>query len=282
MAEICAAYPSAGSVYHWAGQVVPIYWAPLAAYVCGWANFLGNAAGDASFAYSWALFMDAARLSSVLHTHQSLNIHAIVSISILVLWVWTALNLLRIDKVGFVNNFAAFLQIGSILFIIIAIIVRAPSHRSAEFVFTDYWNDTGFSARSYVGAISLLSALWSFSGYEASAHMAEETANARKNAPAGILYTCLATGLGGATLLAALLFCTRDIDAILNDDDDSTYIAGGIDGNMTFNSTTIPGGFPYLGSVAAFNVFIDSAGVKLGSGLCWLVVIVTFFAGLSR
>jgi len=40
--------------------------------------------------------------------------------------------------------------------------------------------------------------------------------------------------------------------------------------------------FPHMGSVQAFNVFIDSAGVKLGSGLCWLVVIVTFFAGLSR
>jgi len=153
--------------------------------VCGWANFLGNAAGDASFAYSFTLFMDAARLSSVLHTHEPLNIHAVVSISILVLWVWTAMNLLRIDRVGFVNNFAAFLQIGSILFIIIAIIVRAPSHRSAEFVFTTYWNDTGFTARSYVGAISLLSALWSFSGYEASAHMAEETSNAQDQCALG-------------------------------------------------------------------------------------------------
>ena len=50
--------------------------------------------------------------------------------------------------------------------------------------------------------------------YEASAHMAEETSNAKTNAPLGIVYTCFATGLGGVTLLAALLFCTRDIRAI--------------------------------------------------------------------
>ena len=35
MAEICSAYPSAGSVYHWAGQLTPKKWGPLAAYVTG-------------------------------------------------------------------------------------------------------------------------------------------------------------------------------------------------------------------------------------------------------
>ena len=49
-AELCAAYPSAGACYHWAGQVAPLPWAPLASYVTGWCNFAGNAAGDASFA----------------------------------------------------------------------------------------------------------------------------------------------------------------------------------------------------------------------------------------
>ena len=51
--------------------------------------------------------------------------------------------------------------------------------------------------------------------YEASTHMAEETSNAKTNAPLGIVSTCFATGLGGVTLL----FCTRDIRAILNNDD---------------------------------------------------------------
>ena len=54
MAELASAYPSAGCVYHWAAQVVPEAQAPLASYVCGWFNFIGNAAGDCSFAYSFA------------------------------------------------------------------------------------------------------------------------------------------------------------------------------------------------------------------------------------
>jgi amino acid transporter len=41
MAEICSAYPSAGSVYHWAGQLASPETAPIWSYVCGWLNFLG-------------------------------------------------------------------------------------------------------------------------------------------------------------------------------------------------------------------------------------------------
>lgn len=60
MGEICSAYPSAGSVYHWSAQLVPARYAPLASYVCGWFNFVGNAAGDSSFAYFFAKFFNAA------------------------------------------------------------------------------------------------------------------------------------------------------------------------------------------------------------------------------
>jgi amino acid transporter len=60
LAEICSVYPSAGSVYHWyackyitfyllidyrCGQLVPARYAPLASFICGWFNFIGNVAG---------------------------------------------------------------------------------------------------------------------------------------------------------------------------------------------------------------------------------------------
>jgi len=54
MAEICSSYPSAGSVYHWAGMLANEKWAPFSSYICGWFNFMGNAAGDASFAFGFA------------------------------------------------------------------------------------------------------------------------------------------------------------------------------------------------------------------------------------
>ena len=35
MAEICSAYPSAGSVYHWSGQLAPARHAAIASYITG-------------------------------------------------------------------------------------------------------------------------------------------------------------------------------------------------------------------------------------------------------
>jgi amino acid transporter len=59
MAEICSSYPSAGSVYHWAGMLAPPGWGPLFSYYCGWFNFIGNAAGDAAYSFGFAQILSA-------------------------------------------------------------------------------------------------------------------------------------------------------------------------------------------------------------------------------
>ena len=251
LAEICCAYPSAGSVYHWSGQLVPQRWSPLASYVCGWANFCGNAVGDASFAYAWANFYNAAMIAS--GAEDSLSTSSLVFLSILVLLIWSLMNCLRIDQLGWLNALAATIQCVSTLLIILLITTTARKLSTNQFVFEEYYNTTGFESKTYVYAISLLSALWSFSGYEASAHMAQETASSRTSAPMGIVYTCAASGLGGLGIILALLFSTDNIAAVLN----------GNTGN------------------AAIEVFLRTSGPVVGAGLAWLVVINIFFAGLS-
>jgi amino acid transporter len=54
MAEICSTYPSAGSVYYWAGALSPMKWAPLSSYVTGWFNLIGNSTFCSSIAYGIA------------------------------------------------------------------------------------------------------------------------------------------------------------------------------------------------------------------------------------
>ena len=90
-------------------------------------------------------------------------------------------------------------------------------------------------------------------GYEASAHMAEETTNGSLSAPLGIQRTCLATGVCGLILILALLFAIPDIPSIL-------------DG---------PTG------VAAVDIFISAAGATWGAVLAWLVLFNFFCAGMS-
>eukprot|EP01041_Mallomonas_annulata_P013242 gene13242-28030_t len=251
LAEICSAYPSAGSVYHWSGQLAPIKYAPLAAYACGWTNFIGNAVGDASFAYAWANFLDAAMRASGMEL--SLSTPSLVLISIIVLLLWSLINCARIDQLGWINTLAAIIHCGSTVLIIITLLLLTPQLSTSSFVFTSYYNETGFTNRPYIYSIGLLAALWSFSGYEASAHLAQETSGSRTDAPMGIVWTCFASGIGGLGVILALLFATDDINAVIYGDT----------GN------------------AAIEVFLRATGPVYGAGLAWILVINVFFAGMS-
>jgi amino acid transporter len=90
--------------------------------------------------------------------------------------------------------------------IIASILIVSPSRSSSEFVWTKYNNETNISNTGYVCCIGLLMCLFSFSGYEAGAHMAEETKNASASAPRGILLTCIVTALTGFTYIIGLLY----------------------------------------------------------------------------
>lgn len=249
-AEICSAYPSAGSVYHWAAQVVPKKHSAFWAYICGWFNFLGNCAGDAAFAYSFAYFLNAAINVS---GGDGYNEVMTATVSILVLAVWSLLNLTRIDQIGWINDLAAYVQISSLLLIILALLIVPKELNSTHNVFFEWRNETGFDSTAYVVSIGMLLSLYSFIGYEASGHMAEETHDAATSSPYGIIWTCFATGVGGILYLVALLYASLDYDAINE------------------GPTDVP----------AMNVILLACGEKWAIGLAWVLVLNMFFSGVS-
>lgn len=54
MGEICSTYPVAGGVYYWSGVLSNEKYGPIASYICGWFNFVGNCSSCASFAFGFA------------------------------------------------------------------------------------------------------------------------------------------------------------------------------------------------------------------------------------
>lgn len=94
----------------------------------------------------------------------------------------------------------------STVVIIPTIIIMSSSLSSREFVWTNYNNETGMDSPLYVSMVGLLMSIFSFSGYEGGAHMAEETTNAAASAPKGIINTCLMTALTGFIFLVGLLY----------------------------------------------------------------------------
>jgi amino acid transporter len=250
MAEICSAYPSAGSVYHWSAQVVPERYSALWSYITGWFNYLGNSAGDAAFAFSFAQQLNAAIKVS---GGSAYSPQETVGVAIAITLVWSLCNIFRVDQVGFLSNWAAFSQCAVVLILLVAVLAVPNELATTHYVFTTFYNSTGFENKSYVVCLGLLTSIFSFTGYEASAHMAEETTNSRIVAPRGIIMTCLATGLCGLLLILGMLYSTPDVEYILQGPTES----------------------------AAVNVFLLQCGSKWAQALSWLVVYVLFFAGVS-
>eukprot|EP00347_Sterkiella_histriomuscorum_P010241 403377050 len=217
MAEICSSYPSAGSVYHWAGMLAPPKWAPFFSYICGWFNFIGNAASDASFAYGFAQVVSAC---VTLGTNGDVQLPtiALVGMAAFVSLLWALKNIMRVDHQGWFNNASAIYQIASTFIVIACLLIASPRLSSSEFVWTQYNNGSNLPSVSYACCIGLLMCLFSFSGYEGGAHMAEETKNASSSAPKGIVYTCIASAFTGILYITGLLYaCQGKISEVLDD-----------------------------------------------------------------
>jgi amino acid transporter len=114
--------------------------------------------------------------------------------------------MMRVDHQGWFNNASAIYQLISTAAIIATLLIVSPKLSSSEFVWTQYNNETGMPSPIYVSCIGLLMCLFSFSGYEGGAHMAEETKNAAASAPRGIVMTCIATSLTGVVYIVGLLY----------------------------------------------------------------------------
>src|SRR5258706_10775838 len=66
--------------------------------------------------------------------------------------------------------------------------------------------------------LALLQAQWTYTGYDASAHMAEETVMARRNSAWGIVLSVAVSAVGGYAMLLVLTRCIphRDVAATAN------------------------------------------------------------------
>ena len=77
--------------------------------------------------------------------------------------------------VAILNDISVWWHIVGVVVIVGALVILPDSHQSADFVFTEFVNNTGWDNSFYVVLLGLLLAQYTFTGYDASAHMTEET-----------------------------------------------------------------------------------------------------------
>lgn len=104
----------------------------------------------------------------------------------------------------------------------IVVLAKARTHQSAAFTFGKFFDGTGVdgpgwsirASPAYVAACGILMSQFTILGYDASAHLCEETRRAVRDAPIGLL-SAIATSAGvGFFILLSLLFCIQDFEAV--------------------------------------------------------------------
>jgi amino acid permease (GABA permease) len=205
MAEVCSSYPTAGGLYYWSAKLAKRN-GPAAAWFTGWFNFLGQVAITAGIDFGAAFFINA-----FLSLQWGVSTAHWVTILIfaIVLLVHGLLNQFGIRLVALLNNVSVWWHITGVL-IIVSVLTFVPSHHaSAKYVFTSTFNDTGFHSIFYVLLLGLLLAQYTFTGYDASAHMTEETHGASRSGPRGIVMSILVSLFAGWLLLIGITFAIQ-------------------------------------------------------------------------
>ena len=138
-----------------------------------------------------------------------------VTIAIFILMCWAVKNALRLDKQGSFNNFSAIYQFSSTILVIVLLIGASIPDKisSHEFVWTTFHNETGFDDNKkanvlFICLIGVLMSSYGMSGYESGATLAEETKNASREAPRGIIKALLLSSLIGFIFIVGLLYAS--------------------------------------------------------------------------
>jgi amino acid permease (GABA permease) len=253
MAEIASSYPTAGGLYYWSAKVAKRNGAAWS-WFTGWFNLLGQVAVTAGIDFGFALFFTAflnltTGWNAAPHSHVLFVYAGILAIHGL-------LNTRGVSVVAFLSDVSVWWHVIGVLVIAVCLLFLPAHHASVSFVFTKYVNLTGFSWAWYVFPIGLLMAQYTFTGYDASAHMSEETHDAQLKAPNGIVSSILVSLVAGLVLIVAILF------AIPNMGEYSSALG---------SATGVP----------PAQIFIDAIGRHGGELLLLIAIVAQAFCGMA-
>jgi amino acid permease (GABA permease) len=212
MAEVCSSFPTAGGLYYWSAKLAKKN-AAAWSWFTGWFNFLGQVAVTAGIDFGAAFFLNA--FLDLQFGFDARPWHTIVLFG-LILLLHGALNQFGVGVVARLNDISVWWHVIGVA-VIVGVLAFVPDHhQSASFVFTEFVNNTGWQSSLYVALIGLLLAQYTLTGFDASAHMTEETHNAARSGPRGIVMSIVVSVVAGWILLIGVTFAIQSYDSAVN------------------------------------------------------------------
>lgn len=203
MAELASALPTSGAMYHWSCKLGGKGWGWFTA----WFNIIGQIAAIAGIDYGCATFLTPL-LGLESTTNNLLMVYGAILLS------HALINHFGIRLVSWLNDFSVTVHIIGVIVIVGALLLFAPKQPVSFFFARITHNENGWSYW-WAFIIGLLQAMWTFTGYDASASVSEETVDPRRRAPWGMVMAVAVSSVVGYLLLIALTLSIKDIPSVL-------------------------------------------------------------------
>jgi amino acid transporter len=215
MSELVSAFPTSGGIYWWASKLG----GAKAGYYTGWLNLIGLLAIVASVAYGCATFFDLtlSTFSTSWASHYSLT--RVFIEFVVILLIASVINIFSSHLLALTNNVSVWWHVFGALAVVLILILVPGHHASLHTVATTRVNNVGlFQGRTggfgfiiYVLPLAAILTQYTITGYDASAHLSEETKSAGNAAARGMWRSIAYSAIGGWILLLAFLFAVQKV-----------------------------------------------------------------------
>ena len=271
MGEICSAYPTAGGLYYWSAKLARRNGARWSWYTC-WFNLLGQIGVIASVDYALAIFI--AYFVRMFDDGFKLTVLSIYGIFLLVLIAHGLLNTFGVGLVKILGDISVWWHVVGVVIIFFVLLISPSNTRGLSGAFDKAppgltgWNG-GLFVTVYLFALGLLLAQYTITGFDASAHVSEETVGARTEAPKAIVRAIYVSAIAAFFLNLAMTAALPKKGAV--DADGNDVYAGIVFGNSND---------PFLVNAAnrLISLSVSSAVAKF---LVFICVVAQFFCGMA-
>jgi amino acid transporter len=210
MSELVSAFPTSGGIYWWASKLG----GPAAGFFTGWLNMIGLIAVTAGVSYGCATFIDLTISTYSDSYADSYSLTRVFVIFLVVLTLASMLNIFSSHLMAVMNNVSVWWHVVGASIIVLILLLVPDQHQSFSYVFTERFNNSGFldggtSSFGFWFAIvpfGFLLTQYTITGFDACAHLSEETASATMAAAKGIWRSIFYSALGGYVLLLCVVF----------------------------------------------------------------------------
>jgi len=214
MSELASAYPTAGGLYYWASRLRDKNWGWWTA----WLNLGGQVSIVAGINYAAAFYLTATLLDPLFGVDpnaETLGLTNAIWITGILMLIEIAFNVAGTRVVATMNDISVWWHIGFVIAIAVSLFALGtqPTH-PIDFLFQIAPAGTtsdGAPIQTIIPfgiagafALSLLQSQWTYTGYDASAHVAEETVQARTASAWGVFLSVAVSAIFGYIVLVAL------------------------------------------------------------------------------